>query len=57
MSEVIPFPLPPSKSQEEKETAEFLALLERIRSSSVKQRVVATSRTPRPQEVTFRTDS
>jgi hypothetical protein len=57
MSEVIPFPLPPSKSQEEKETAEVLALLEGIRSSSAKQRVVATSRTPRPQEATFRIDN
>jgi hypothetical protein len=36
MSEVIPFPpKPPSKSIEE-ETAEFLKLLERIRSSSKK---------------------
>jgi hypothetical protein len=36
MSEVIPFPpKPPSKSIEE-ETAEFLKLLERIRSSSQK---------------------
>jgi hypothetical protein len=35
MSEVIPFPQPqPSKSKEEEETAEFLALLERIRSSA-----------------------
>jgi hypothetical protein len=35
MSDVIPFPQPqPSKSKEEEETAEFLALLERIRSSA-----------------------
>jgi hypothetical protein len=35
MSEVIPFPPRPSKTIEE-ETAEFLALLERIRSTSSK---------------------
>jgi hypothetical protein len=35
MSEVIPFPTQPSKTIEE-ETAEFLALLERIRSTSSK---------------------
>jgi hypothetical protein len=39
MSEVIPFPQPqPSKSKEEEETAEFLALLNRIRSLSTERR-------------------
>jgi hypothetical protein len=36
MSEVIPFPERPTKTIEE-ETAEFLALLQRIRSSSSKE--------------------
>jgi hypothetical protein len=36
MSDVIPFPQRPPKTIEE-ETAEFLALLERIRSSSSKE--------------------
>jgi hypothetical protein len=37
MSEVIPFPPRPTKTIEE-ETAEFLALLQRIRSSSSKEK-------------------
>jgi hypothetical protein len=37
MSEVIPFPERPTKTIEE-ETAEFLALLQRIRSSSAKEK-------------------
>ena len=37
MSEVLPFPQRPTKTIEE-ETAEFLALLQRIRSSSSKEK-------------------
>jgi hypothetical protein len=37
MSDVIPFPQRPTKTIEE-ETAEFLALLQRIRSSSSKEK-------------------
>ena len=36
MSEVIPFPPKPASKSIEEETAEFLKLLERIRSSSRK---------------------
>ena len=39
MSEVIPFPPKPASKTIEEETAEFLKLLERIRSSSEKSKI------------------